>query len=162
MPGKVIGKKLPYGFVGKYARQGDMIVSSHQLGSAVATYGDAVYWNPTTKTVVTAADNSANSLGVPIGLIGYEAHDSYNDSGDVLFQKGDIVPVFIRGSIIAPVLHAGLGVTLYYHIKDGATVFTTVEEAADGDVVVPSWMCNSDDVDANGNCEIVLLERKFV
>ncbi len=65
---QVIGKTMPHGYAGVYARQPDMIVNTRPAGENIQ-FGQALVYNANGQVVLPAAGaKAADFVGVPMGV----------------------------------------------------------------------------------------------
>jgi hypothetical protein len=65
MSGKTIGRVMPNGFAGSYARQPDMIIDAHPLGgSAAVNFGAALVYSAGKVVPAGAATTAADFAGI--------------------------------------------------------------------------------------------------
>lgn len=97
---QVIGKTMPHGFAGCYARQPDMIVETRPAGGADnIPFGTPLVYD-TTKPGVVAAGAGFTATAF-VGVAGFEIKSalSYLDQSSGQYAPGEPVSVFQRGSI---------------------------------------------------------------
>lgn len=168
---QVIGKEMPHGFAGGYARQPDMIVNTRPAGgSNPIPFGAALTYG--TKPAVVAAGAGFTAANFA-GVAGKEIKSAltYLDQSAGSYAVGEPVSVFQRGSI--NVKCAG-GTP-----AEGGAVYVLVAESAQGDLTnaaVGDFVASADSTtdtntvqltncqwggpaDANGIAELVILTR---
>lgn len=97
---QIIGKDMPHGFAGCYARQPDMIVGTRPAGGeAPIPYGAALVYDSGKAAVVAAGAGFAAAKFA--GVAGFEIKSAltYLDQQAGRYAPGDAVSVFQRGSI---------------------------------------------------------------
>lgn len=170
MRGQVIGKTMPYGYAGSYARQPDMVVDTHPLegdtdlkfGAAVI-YGTAGAVKPFGETGTAAA-----FLGVAVREV--KSTTNYLNQNEGLYQPKEAVPVMKRGcvNVICQSGTPGPGGKVYIRIKANpakpkAVVggFEAAEDKAES-VTYTELLTNAQwkgTADANGVAELCILTR---
>lgn len=159
---QVIGKEMPHGYAGAYARQPDMIVNTRPAGGAIP-FGMALTYDDK-KDVVVFGSAKTNTF---IGVAGMEIKSAVTwPTQDGQYAQGEPVGVFMRGSINVKCQRStpSLGGAVY--------VRTALNEAYPG-CVVGGFEAEADDgktqmlgdcqwggpADANGIAELVILKR---
>lgn len=101
MIGQVIGKTMPHGYAGSYARQPDSVIDSHPLtGDANVQFGLAVVRDATNKHAVvlpTSTSTAAQILGVAVREVKSATDYLNQDVGQ--YVPGEAVPVLKRGCV---------------------------------------------------------------
>jgi hypothetical protein len=99
MKGQTIGKMMPHGYAGSYARQPDMIVDTHPLsGNREVVFGQAVFMgNGGGAIAAEAGVTAAKFLGVAVREI--KSALSYVNQNEGKYQPGEAIPVMKRGCI---------------------------------------------------------------
>lgn len=99
MKGQVIGKTMPHGYAGSYARQPDMVVDTHPLGgSENVAFGAPVVMGIGGNAVPWTKESTANGfLGVAVREV-KSAFDYFNQNEGV-YRPGEAVPVMKRGCV---------------------------------------------------------------
>ena len=92
---QVIGKEMPHGFAGSYARQPDMIVSTRSAGEEIP-FGVALTYDKS-RAVVAFGRATDNKF---IGVAGMEIKSAVTwPTQNGQYAQGEPVSVFMRGSI---------------------------------------------------------------
>jgi len=92
-----IGKTLPHGYAGSYARQPDMIANTRPAGAAVA-FGAALQYDAKGAVApMGAGSTAADFVGVAAREVKSALHYLEQDAGS--YAVGEAVPVFMRGSV---------------------------------------------------------------
>ena len=97
---QVIGKAMPHGFAGSYARQPDSIINTRPVGGKVnIPFGTALMYD-SGKAVVTMGGAGVDAAKFA-GVAGSEIKSalSYTDQSTGVYAPGDACSVFQRGSI---------------------------------------------------------------
>lgn len=168
---QIIGKDMPHGFAGCYARQPDMIVQTRPVGGAAnIPFGTPLVYGTKPAVVAAGAGFTAASFA---GVAGFEIKSAltYLDQAGGAYAPGEAVSVFQRGSI--NVLCQGGTPAV------GGAVYILVAESEQGDLAnapVGSFVASADSTttsntvqlpnaqwggpaDENGVAELVLLTR---
>lgn len=160
---QVIGKDMPHGFAGSYARQPDMIVNTRPVGGSDAiTFGTALqYENGAVVPFSSTADKFAGVAGREI-----KSALTYLDQNSGAYAPGDACSVFQRGSInvLCQKGTAALGGKVYVRTKADASDNTLIvggfEATADSGNNVELTNCQWGGAsDANKVAELVILTR---
>ena len=164
---QVIGKEMPHGFAGCYARQPDMIVETRPAGGeANIVFGaPLVYGEDGVSVAPAGATFTADKF---VGVAGFEIKSvlTYFDQAVGQYGPGEPVSVFQRGSINVKV-HDGapaLGGAVYVRTKTSETYTTGVvggfSATNDTGNVVQLTNCQwGGPADANGIAELVILTK---
>ena len=97
---QVIGKEMPHGFAGCYARQPDMIVETRPAGGTAAIpFGTPLVYDTTKPDVVAAG--AGFTAAAFAGVAGFEIKSAltYLEQQIGQYAPGEAVSVFQRGSI---------------------------------------------------------------
>ena len=101
MNGQVIGKTMPHGYAGSYARQPDSVVDTHALaGSAAVPFGLAVVRDTTNAAAVSLpgdASTAAQFMGIAVREI--KSATDYLNQNAGQYNSGEAVPVMKRGCV---------------------------------------------------------------
>lgn len=163
---QIIGKTMPHGFAGSYARQPDMIINTRKAGGTEAILFGAPLMYDANKAVVTAdATVTAETF---VGVAGREVKSalSYLDQSVGQYAAGEAVCVFMRGSINVHVPDGTpeLGGAVYIRTKENETYanskvgdFSATDDT--GNVVKLTNCQWGGSADANGIAELVILTR---
>ena len=164
---QVIGKEMPHGFAGCYARQPDMIVETRPAGgSAAIPFGAPLVYDAKKPAVVAAGAtfDAANFVGVA----GCEIKSAltYLDQQAGQYAPGEPVSVFQRGSInVRAYGTPALGGAVYVRTGTSETYtsetvgsFTANNES--GKTVALTNCQWGGPADANGIAELVILTKK--
>lgn len=163
---QVIGKTMPHGFAGSYARQPDMIVNTHPAGgTAQIAFGAPLKYTTTGEVVAMGAgDAAANFVGVASREIKSSLNYLTQDIGT--YAPGEAVPVFQRGSINVKcnVGTPKLGGDVYVRVTANASVPTGIvggfEAVADATAANTVKLTNcqwAGPADANGIAELRIM-----
>lgn len=98
---QTIGKEMPHGFTGTYARQPDMIVATRPCGAEALPFGTPVkYDSADTTGVRKVVPFGAGAATDFLGIVSYELKSSLNYLDQVgAYAPGEAVSVFQRGCI---------------------------------------------------------------
>ena len=164
---QVIGKDIPHGFAGCYARQPDMIVETRPAGGETPIpFGTPLVYD-TTKPAVVAAGASFTAAAFA-GVAGCEikAALTYLDQQAGQYAPGEPVSVFQRGSINVKCYDGtpALGGTVYVRTGTSETYTTGVAGGfsannESGKTVALTNCQWGGPADANGIAELVILTR---
>lgn len=166
---QVIGKTMPHGFAGSYARQPDMIVNTRPVGGeSNIPFGTALMYREGRVVAMGGAGIAAAKFA---GVAGSELKSalSYTDQNTGVYAPGDACSVFQRGSINVYCQRGvpALGGDVYVRIAATADYPTALmggfEAAADdktagNSVKLPNCQWGGA-ADANGVAELVILTR---
>ena len=164
---QVIGKEMPHGFAGCYARQPDMIVETRPAGGeSPIPFGTPLVYDVTKPAVVAAgADFTAAKF---VGVAGCEIKSAltYLDQSAGSYAVGEAVSVFQRGSINVKAYGTpALGGTVYVRTAASGTystepvgAFTATNES--GSTVALTNCQWGGPADANGIAELVILTKQ--
>lgn len=147
---QIIGKDMPHGFAGCYARQPDMIVESRPAGGTAAIpFGTALVYD-TAKPAVVAAGAGFTAAKFA-GVAGFEIKSAltYLEQHAGQYAPGEPVSVFQRGSI--NVKCAGGTPTL------GGAVYILAAESEQGDLTnasVGSFVASADSTTASNTVKL--------
>ena len=164
---QVIGKEMPHGFAGCYARQPDMIVETRPAGGETPIpFGTPLVYD-TTKPAVVAAGASFTAAAFA-GVAGCEIKSAltYLDQQAGQYAPGEPVSVFQRGSINVKCYDGtpALGGTVYIRTKTSSTYTTGVvggfSATNESGSTVALTNCQwGGSADANGIAELVILTK---
>ena len=164
---QIIGKDMPHGFAGCYARQPDMIVETRPAGGETPiSFGTPLVYDDTKPAVVAAgADFTAAKF---VGVAGCEIKSAltYLDQSAGSYAVGEAVSVFQRGSINVKAYGTpALGGTVYVRTAASGTystepvgAFTATNES--GSTVALTNCQWGGPADANGIAELVILTKQ--
>ena len=166
MFGQTIGKTMPHGYAGSYARQPDSVIDSHPLaGSANLPFGLAVVRDTTNaNAVVLPGDSStaAQVLGVAVREI--KSATDYLNQNMGQYTPGDAVPVMKRGCVNVKCQKGtpDVGGAVYLRVKANASYEDAVvggfEAEADSTNTVQLTNCQwKGTADANGIAEMRIM-----
>lgn len=170
---QIIGKDMPHGFAGCYARQPDMIVNTRPCGgTSPIAFGTPVMYDSNHNVVPMAGTGTAASKFLGVAAAEIKSSLSYLAPGAGQFAPGEPVGVFQRGSINVKCYKGSpaLGGTVYVRIVETAAYASTTvvggfEAEADSNtaanvVALPADICQwGGPADANGVAELVILTR---
>lgn len=163
MAGKVIGKKLPFGFRGNVTRTPDSIIAPYaNVGTANIQFGEPVVYDPDKLGVrkVADGDTAEQVAGIAVRRIGQPYAD--NDQG-WYYAEGDTVDVLLRGSIAVEVADAS-GITSRgkVYVRTGAeNAGEIVCTATEGAIEVPNAVFATGECDASNIAEVTILARSI-
>lgn len=166
---QVIGKTMPHGFAGCYARQPDMIVETRPAGgTASIPFGAPLVYDTTKPGVVAAgADFTAAKF---VGVAGFEIKSalSYLDQGAGQYAPSEPVSVFQRGSINVKCSKGtpAVGGPVYIRVKANEAAPTApvgdfeaeADETSSNTVQLTNCQWGGP-ADANGIAELVILTK---
>ena len=166
---QVIGKTMPHGFAGCYARQPDMIVETRPAGgTASIPFGAPLVYDTTKPGVVAAgADFTAAKF---VGVAGFEIKSalSYLDQGAGQYAPSEPVSVFQRGSINVKCSKGtpAVGGPVYIRVKANEAAPTApvggfeaeADETSSNTVQLTNCQWGGP-ADANGTAELVILTK---
>lgn len=163
MAGKVIGKKLPFGFRGNVTRTPDSIIAPYaNVGATNIEFGEPVVYDSDNLGVrkVAAGDTSDKVIGIAVRRIGQPYAD--NDQG-WYYAVGDTVDVLLRGSIAVEVADAtGITGRGKVYVCTGADNAGEIVCAAGDDVIeVPNAVFAAGECDASNIAEVTILARSI-
>ena len=168
MPGKAIGKKLNYGFVGTVSRNPDNIIGARRLNadSEKVVFGQAVALNTDNSIALISADNADNFIGFAVRIV-KQTTDYMSSQG--FYNPGDTVDVLTRGNMTVSCNNGTptAGGDVYVRVAANAAipngVAGEVEAAADGEntVLLDNVKFTTDQIDGNNMTEIAILTRKI-
>lgn len=161
---QVIGKEMPHGFAGCYARQPDMIVETRPAGGEAAIPFGAPLVYDDGAVVQAGASFTATTF---VGVAGFEIKSAltYLDQQAGQYAPGEAVSVFQRGSInVRAYGTPALGGAVYVRTAASGTyttepigAFTATNES--GSTVALTNCQWGGAADANGIAELVILTR---
>ena len=164
---QVIGKEMPHGFAGCYARQPDMIVETRPAGgSGNIVFGSPLVYDTDGVSVVQAGASfaAANFAGVAGSEI--KSALTYLTQQDGQYGPGEPVSVFQRGSINVKCYDGApaLGGTVYVRTKASETYTTGVvggfSATNESGSTVALTNCQwGGSADSNGIAELVILTK---
>lgn len=160
---QIIGKEMPHGFAGCYARQPDMIVNTRPAGGdAAIPFGAALKYEDSTVIPMGTAATAAEFVGVA----GCEIKSAltYLDQSQGQYAVGEPVSVFMRGAINVKCQRGTptLGGVVHVRITANESYPTAsvggFEAEADGANTVQLTNCQwAGPADANGIAELRIL-----
>ena len=163
---QIIGKEMPHGFAGSYARQPDMIVETRPAGGEAAIpFGVPLVYDDTKPAVVAAG--AGFTAAAFAGVAGAEIKTAltYLTQQEGQYAPGEPVSVFQRGSINVKAYGTpALGGTVYIRTAVSGTyttepvgAFTATNES--GSTVALTNCQWGGAADANGIAELVILTK---
>ena len=163
---QIIGKEMPHGFAGSYARQPDMIVETRPAGGEAAIpFGAPLVYDATKPAVVAAG--AGFTAAAFAGVAGAEIKTAltYLTQQEGQYAPGEPVSVFQRGSInVRAYGTPALGGTVYVRTAASGTyttepvgAFTATNES--GSTVALTNCQWGGAADANGIAELVILTK---
>lgn len=164
---QIIGKEMPHGFAGCYARQPDMIVETRPAGGEAAIpFGAPLMYDATKPAVVAAGATFAAANFVGVAGCEIKSALTYLDQQAGQYAPGDAVSVFQRGSINVKCYDGtpALGGTVYVRTGTSETYTTGVvggfsANNESGKTVALTNCQWGGPADANGIAELVILTR---
>lgn len=164
---QVIGKEMPHGFAGCYARQPDMIVETRPAGGeAPIPFGAPLVYDATKPAVVAAGATFAAANFVGVAGCEIKSALTYLDQQAGQYAPGEPVSVFQRGSINVKCYDGtpALGGTVYVRTGTSETYTTGVvggfsANNESGKTVALTNCQWGGAADANGIAELVILTR---
>lgn len=166
---QVIGKEMPHGFAGCYARQPDMIVETRPAGEVIP-FGTPLTYGTAPAVVAAGTGFTAAKFA---GVAGFEIKSAltYLDQQAGQYAAGEPVSVFQRGSINVK-CWAGtpaVGGAVYVLITESGTAgltdipagsFTAMADGTTAANTVQLTNCQwGGPADANGIAELVILTK---
>lgn len=164
MPGKVIGKRLNYGYEGSVSRSIDAVITN-KLSKGAIPFGRPVVLNEDNTVSAFSADNvAADFVGIAVREVKEAIDYQTSASGYIDKERTDILN---RGYMTVKINHGTPVVNgkLYIRIKANEAVPLGViggfEAQADGanTIELPGVRFVTGDVDANKIAEITILSR---
>lgn len=165
---QVIGKEMPHGFAGCYARQPDMIVETRPAGGEAAIpFGAPLVYDAAKPAVVAAG--AGFTAAQFAGVAGFEVKSVLTYLGQAAGQyaPGEPVSVFQRGSINVKCYDGtpALGGAVYVRTKTSGTYTTGVVGGfsatnESGSTVALTGCQWGGPADANGIAELVILTKQ--
>lgn len=163
---QIIGKEMPHGFAGSYARQPDMIVETRPAGGETPIpFGAPLVYDATKPAVVAAG--AGFTAAAFAGVAGAEIKTAltYLTQQEGQYAPGEPVSVFQRGSInVRAYGTPALGGTVYVRTAASGTyttepvgAFTATNES--GSTVALTNCQWGGAADANGIAELVILTK---
>ena len=164
---QVIGKEMPHGFAGCYARQPDMIVETRPAGGEAAIpFGAPLVYDDGAVVQAGASFTAATDF---VGVAGFEIKSAltYLDQQAGQYAPGEAVSVFQRGSINVKCYDGtpALGGAVYVRTKTSGTYtagvvggFSATNES--GSTVALTNCQWGGPADANGIAELVILTKQ--
>ena len=163
---QVIGKDMPHGFAGSYARQPDMIINTRPAGgTAEITFGSPVKYDTDGKVVLMGASSAATDFA---GIASREIKSSltYLEQSAGGYAPGEAVSVFKRGCINVKCQNGTpkLGASVYVRVTASESLpnavvggFEAVADAtAANSVLLPNCQW-AGPADANGIAELHIM-----
>lgn len=95
MRGQVIGKSMPHGYAGSYARQADMVVDTHPSEGEIAFGAPVVLGTAGAVKPWEAASTAAKFVGVALREV--KSATDYMNQNEGGYHKNEAVPVMKRG-----------------------------------------------------------------
>lgn len=97
MRGQVIGKSMPHGYAGSYARQADMVVDTHPSEGEIAFGAPVVLGTAGAVKPWEAASTAAKFVGVALREV--KSATDYMNQNEGGYHKNEAVPVMKRGCV---------------------------------------------------------------
>lgn len=162
---QTIGKTMPNGFAGSYARQPDMIVNTRPAGGSDAIpYGTPLIYSSGTVVAMGASATAAQF----VGIAGREIKSAltYLEQSPGQYMPNEAVSVFMRGSINVycqrgtPALGGAVYVRIAANGSYPSAVVSGFEAEADSSNTVALTNCQwAGAPDANGIAELRILTQ---
>ena len=164
---QIIGKDMPHGFAGCYARQPDMIVETRPAGGeSPIPFGAPLVYDTTKPAVVAAGATFAAANFVGVAGCEIKSALTYLDQQAGQYAPGEAVSVFQRGSINVKCYDGApaLGGTVYVRTGTSETYTTGVvggfsANNESGKTVALTNCQWGGAADANGIAELVILTK---
>lgn len=165
---QVIGKEMPHGFAGGYARQPDMIVNTRPAGgTAVIPFGQALKYDDSGNVIPMGAAATAAQF---VGVAGCEIKSTlaYLDQSRGQYAVGEPVSVFMRGSINVKCNNGSpkVGGDVYVRVTANESFpnapvggFEAVADSTTSNTIKLTNCQWGGSADANGVAELVILTR---
>lgn len=164
MNGQVIGKTMPHGYAGSYARQPDSVINTRPAGAEIS-FGICVAYDNAMNVVPMGTAGAKNAfVGVAVREI--KSATDYLNQNVGKYNSGEAVPVMMRGSVnvVCQRSTPSLG---------GAVYVRTALNEAYPNCVIGGFEAENDEgkttmlgdcqwggqADANGIAELVILKR---
>ena len=165
---QIIGKDMPHGFAGCYARQPDMIVETRPAGGETPIpFGAPLVYDATKPAVVAAGATFAAANFVGVAGCEIKSALTYLDQQAGQYAPGEPVSVFQRGSINVKCYDGtpALGGAVYVRTKTSGTYTTGVvggfSATNESGSTVALTNCQwGGPADANGIAELVILTKQ--
>lgn len=162
---QVIGKSMPHGQAGSYARQPDMIVNTRPAGGKTEIpFGSPLVYDSTGNAVVVMGDSATAAQFVGVACREIKTSLNYLEQGAGAYAPTEAVPVFQRGSINVKCQKGApkLGGKVYVRVKANVSYPTAVvggfEAEEDTTNTVELTNCQwAGAADANGIAELRIL-----
>ncbi len=161
---QVIGRDMPHGFAGCYARQPDMIVNTRPAGGTAAIpFGTPLKYDDGTVIPMGAAATAAEF----VGIAGCEIKSAltYLDQSQGTYAVGEAVSVFARGCINVkcqrgtPALNGAVYVRVTANPTYSSAVVGGFEAEADSTNTIQLTNCKwAGPADVNGIAELRILD----
>ena len=165
---QIIGKDMPHGFAGCYARQPDMIVETRPAGGETPiVFGTPLVYDTDNVSVIPAG--AAFTAAEFAGVAGFEIKSvlTYLDQAVGQYAPGEPTSVFQRGSINVKCYDGtpALGGAVYVRTKTSGTYTTGVvggfSATNESGSTVALTNCQwGGPADANGIAELVILTKQ--
>ena len=97
MRGQVIGKSMPHGYAGSYARQADMVVDTHPSEGEIAFGAPVVLGTAGAVKPWEAASTAAKFVGVALREV--KSATDYMNQNEGGYHKNEAVPFMKRGCV---------------------------------------------------------------
>ena len=164
MKGQTIGKTMPHGYAGSYARQRDSVINSRPAGTNIA-FGIGVVYDNAGNVVPMGTTGAKNSfVGVAVREI--KSATDYLNQNEGSYVAGDAVPVMVRGSVNVKCQRStpSLGGAVYIRTAANSSyegcVIGGFEAVADEGKTTLLGNCQwGGPADANGIAELIILTR---
>lgn len=165
---QVIGKEMPHGFAGCYARQPDMIVNTRPAGGAdQILFGSPLKYDENKNVVLMGASSAATDF---VGVAGFEIKSAltYLDPAGGQYAPKEPVSIFMRGSINVKCYNGtpALGGPVYVRVAANESLpnapiggFEAVADSTSSNTVLLTNCEWGGPADANGVAELIILTR---
>nr|WP_144364535.1 hypothetical protein [Lacrimispora amygdalina] len=97
MKGQVIGKSMPHGYAGSYARQADMVVDTHPCEAVIDFGAPVVFGTAGAVKPWEEASTAAKFVGVAIREV--KSATDYMNQDKSNYRIGEAVPIMKRGCV---------------------------------------------------------------
>ena len=167
MNGQIIGKTMPHGYAGSYARQPDSVIDTHALaGAAAVPFGLAVVRDSTNAAAVALPGDSSTAaqfMGIAVREI--KSAVDYLNQNVGQYNPGEAVPVMKRGCVNVHCQNGtpAPGGAVYMRVKLNTGTYPNavvggLEAAADSTNSVQLTNCEwKGGADANGIAEMRIM-----
>lgn len=167
MYGQTIGKTMPHGYAGSYARQPDSIINTRPAGGEEKIlFGTAVAYDADGATVVPMGTAGAKNSFVGVAVREIKSATDYLNQNAGAYMPGEAVSVMMRGSVNVKCQRStpSLGGAVYVRTAENESypgcVIGGFEAEADSGKTTMLGDCQwGGPADANGIAELIILKR---